>query len=95
MKRANQILRRVSALLLALCMVLLLAACNRGDDTVSKTKEDDRKPAGVAEDTDLILPYSREEGVNPFTATSLMNAAIMPLPWHSWKMRPSTGRPSC
>ena len=56
MKRANQILRRVSALLLALCMVLLLAACNRGDDTVSKTKEDDRKPAGVAEDTDLILP---------------------------------------
>ena len=79
MKRANQILRRVSALLLALCMVLLLAACNRGDDTVSKTKEDDRKPAGVAEDTDLILPYSREEGVNPFTATSLMNAAIMPL----------------
>lgn len=79
MKRAARILQRASALLLALCMVLLLAACNRGDDPVSKTKEDTRKPAGVAEDTDLILPYSREEGVNPFTCTSLMNEAVMPL----------------
>ena len=79
MKRVNHILRRAAALLLALCMVLLLAACSRGDDTTSRTKEDTRKPAGVAEETDLILPYSREEGVNPFTCTSLMNQAIMPL----------------
>ena len=79
MKRAERIIRRAFALLLALGMVLLLAACRGGDDTPSKTKEDTRKPAGVAADTDIILPYSREEGVNPFTGTSLMNEAIMPL----------------
>lgn len=79
MKRVQRIVPRIFAFLMALCMVLLLAACNRGDDTVSKEKPDTRKPAGVAEDTDIILPYSREEGVNPFTGTSLMNEAIMPL----------------
>ena len=79
MKRAERIIRRAFALLLALGMVLLLAACRGGDDTPSKTKEDTRKPAGVAADADIILPYSREEGVNPFTGTSLMNEAIMPL----------------
>ena len=79
MKRADRIVHRAFALLLALSMVLLLAACHRGDDAPSKTKEDTRKPAGVAADTDIILPYSREEGVNPFTGTSLMNEAIMPL----------------
>lgn len=79
MKRASRVVQRAFALLLALCMMLLLAACGQGDDPVSKTKEDTRKPAGIAEDTDLILPYSREEGVNPFTCTSLMNEAVMPL----------------
>ena len=58
MKRANQILRRVSALLLALCMVLLLAACNRGDDTVSKTKEDKKR--------DVKLVYIEED--EPFAS---------------------------
>ncbi len=56
MKRVNHILRRAAALLLALCMVLLLAACSRGDDTTSRTKEDTRKPAGVAEETDPSCP---------------------------------------
>ena len=79
MKRVNQLYRRAAALFLALCTMCLLAGCNRGEDTSGTVKEDTRKPAGVSEDTDIILPYSREEGVNPFSATSLMNEAVMPL----------------
>ena len=79
MKRIGTLSRRTAALLLAVCMVLLLSACNKGGETSPKAEPDNRKPAGVSADTDLILPYSREEGVNPFSATSLMNEAIMPL----------------
>lgn len=79
MDRIKGTLRRAAALLLALCMMLLLAACHGSDDNTVTQKNDTRNPAGVAEDTDLILPYSREEGVNPFSGTSLMNEAIMPL----------------
>ena len=79
MKRLKNALRGAAALLLAMCMILLLAACNRGGDAGNTVEEDDRKPAGMSENTDLILPYSREEGVNPFSCTSLMNEAVMPL----------------
>lgn len=79
MNHAQHCVQRALALLLALLMVLLLAGCNRNSDRTSSNEEDTRKPAGVTEDADLILPYSREEGVNPFTATSIMNEAIMPL----------------
>ncbi|MBQ8062613.1 MAG: ABC transporter substrate-binding protein [Clostridia bacterium] len=79
MKRVHGTVRRLAALLMALSMMLLLAACHRDGDPITPEKNDTRKPAGVAEDTDIILPYSREEGVNPFSGTSLMNEAIMPL----------------
>lgn len=72
-------IKRAAALLLALSFVLLLAGCNRNGSEVSGVKTDNRKPAGVAADSDLVLPYSREEGVNPFSGTTLMNEAIMPL----------------
>ena len=79
MKRIGTLSRRAAALLLAVCMVLLLSACNKRGETSPKAEPDTRKPAGVSADTDLILPYSREEGVNPFSAESQMNEAIMPL----------------
>lgn len=79
MKQLRRTAHRLLGFLMALSMMLLLAACNRGGDTITPEKNDTRKPAGVAEDTDIILPYSREEGVNPFSGTSLMNEAIMPL----------------
>lgn len=79
MEHVKNLSRRIAALLLALCMLCLFAACNKNDGTPSADRPDTRKPAGVSEDTDVILPYSREEGVNPFSCTSLMNQAIMPL----------------
>ena len=79
MERGKTLFRRLTALAMVLCLVCLLSACQKKGDPAGPVKNDDRKPAGISADTDLILPYSREEGVNPFSATSLMNEAIMPL----------------
>ncbi len=79
MEHVKNLSRRIAALLLALCMLCLFAACQKKEGGSAGDRPDTRKPAGVSEDTDVILPYSREEGVNPFTCTSLMNEAIMPL----------------
>lgn len=79
MNRARRMAQRTFALLLTVCMAVLLTACNRSNDSSKSSKGTNQKPAGIAADTDLILPYSREEGLNPFAATSQMNEAIMPL----------------
>lgn len=75
----TKLFQKMSAFLLAFCMIFLLAACDRSGDTSNQPKADTRNPAGVSEETDLILPFSREEGVNPFSCSSLMNQALMPL----------------
>lgn len=79
MEHGKRLFRRLTALVMVLCLVCLLSACQNKGDPSGNAKEDDRKPAGISADTDIILPYSREEGVNPFTATSLMNESVMPL----------------
>lgn len=71
--------KRILAVLLTLVLCLAFAGCNKKDQGTERVPSDTRNPAGVAADSDLILPYSREEGVNPFSGSSLMNEAIMPL----------------
>lgn len=60
------------AVIMALILLLSLAGCG-GKDSKGKTTQ------SVSSSSDVRLPYSREDGVNPFTAQSLLNQPIMPL----------------
>lgn len=67
--------KRILSLLLATLLLLSLFGCGKKDDegdgeVVKKT---------VANSSDVRLPYSREDGVNPFSATSVLNQPLMPL----------------
>jgi len=69
-------LKRIVALALVFAMLFLFAACNRDD----KNPDDSSNKNGVTEAERLVeLPYSREDGLNPFFAESLLNNGIMPL----------------
>ncbi len=74
------IFRRTTAYVLVLCMMatmLLTFTSCKGDENAKEsetgTSSESEEHAGIR------LPYSREDGVNPFTAKTLMNSAIMPL----------------
>ena len=64
-------LRQWTALLLALVLLFTLTACSG--------KKSGKTEKTEASSSDVRLPYSREDGVNPFTAVSLMNQPVMPL----------------
>lgn len=68
-------LQKISAVLLVLLLVFSLTACGKKEESTSTTEE----YVSVAEASDLVLPYSREDGINPYKATSLMNEGIMDL----------------
>lgn len=72
--------KRIAAIVLlacmAVCMLTIFTSCN--NDETSGNNDGGTSSAG-AESVGLRLPYSREDGMNPFTAKSLMNSAIMPL----------------
>lgn len=59
------------AVIMALILLLSLAACGK--------KTTGTESATASATSDVRLPYSREDGVNPFTAQSLLNQPIMPL----------------
>lgn len=67
----------ILSLLLVMALSLSMVACNREGDETTQTGEDDYVSA--AEASDMVLAFSREDGINPFSATSLMNEPIMPL----------------
>ncbi|MDD6807096.1 MAG: ABC transporter substrate-binding protein [Oscillospiraceae bacterium] len=68
--------KKILAILLSFLMVVSFAACNEKNDDHSSNKPttDTTKETGI-----LKLPYSREDGLNPFKAKSLLNRGIMPL----------------
>lgn len=69
--------RRFLSVTLAVCMMLLVFSSCKDDDASGET---DKSTASNEEEyLGLRLPYSREDGMNPFTAKTLMNNAIMPL----------------
>ena len=70
-------IKRGVALLLLLVFSVTLFSCSKSDTEETDTEESDY--VSVAETSDMVLPYSREDGINPFKATSLMNEPIMPL----------------
>ncbi len=72
-------LKRIVALAVVICIaltMLMFTSC-KDDDTSSKT--DDSTSSKTHESAGVRLPYSREDGMNPFNAKSLMNNSIMPL----------------
>lgn len=64
-----------TAVLLLFVFLFTLPACK--DDTTET--DTGTEATGPRYEADVALPYSREDGVNPYTATSLMNWTIMPL----------------
>ena len=66
-------MKRIISLLLCLCLILSFTACSmNGKGKLSKK--------GDGEDELTIkIPFSREEGLNPYKASSLLNYCIMPL----------------
>lgn len=68
-------MKRAVSLFLAALMLFSFAACKSSDEeTSSKSKNN-----SDTETASILLPYSREDGLNPFFASSLMNNALMPV----------------
>ena len=61
------------AAILALLLLFSLSACGK------KPKGEGEKELSASEQSDVRLPYSREDGINPYAAKSLLNEPIMPL----------------
>lgn len=78
--RVSNTFLRCGLYTLIICMIGIMlftfVSC-KDDETTPKT--DDGTSQGTEEPAGVRLPYSREDGMNPFTAKSLMNSAIMPL----------------
>ena len=66
-------MKRIISLFLCMVLILSFTACSmNGKGKLSKKGGDD-------DSTPIKLPFSREEGINPYKASSLMNYCIMPL----------------
>lgn len=78
MKMAKKFFCFMMSVLLLVCT---FTGCKKG--SVSSIIKDDDDVVSVAEASDLVIPYSREDGVNPYTASSLMNLCIVPLMYGS------------
>ena len=70
-------MKRFLSLILILVLTVSLTACRKE----SQHHETVSVETGIEEldNSDVVLPYSREDGVNPFLAESLMNQPLMPL----------------
>ncbi len=68
--------KRLLALVLVACISFCMFGCNKKTDNetgITGSDNTSKKKSG------LTLPYSREDGLNPFTAISLVNEPLMPL----------------
>lgn len=66
-------MKRFLCIFLSVLMICFCTSCKGGDGGLFSKDEEKKKSTG------LEIPYSREDGMNPFTATSLMNEKLMPL----------------
>ena len=67
-------MKRTLCFLLALVMLFSFAACKS-----SSSENGNSNGASTKVSQPISIPYSREDGINPFLASSLMNDSIMPL----------------
>lgn len=75
-------MKRLFAFLLAFSFLLLtMTSC--GKDKTKTENNGNGDYVSAAESSDLVIPYSREDGINPYKATSLMNQCVMPLLYQS------------
>ena len=72
----SSLFKRIIAALLLVCMVLSFSACDDNDKEQGKEHNTSHKETKIQ---DTRIPYSREDGLNPFMAKSLMNNSVMPL----------------
>lgn len=71
---SREIFKRTVSVLLLLCVCLTLVSCNKDGEkggTKGSIKGEDHSSKV------LVLPYSREDGINPFTAKTLINQPLM------------------
>jgi len=72
-----KVFRRVTAIIMLICIVASFTSCSKNP---SGGKDDKGKNTGSSStEGQICIPYSREDGMNPFTAKSLLNSSIMPL----------------
>ena len=69
-------LKKIISLILVLCFSFSLVSCDKSSEDKDKNT-DKETPQG--ESVEARIPYSREDGVNPYFAKSLMNSSVMPL----------------
>lgn len=73
----NRHLLRIFAFIMSVCMIFSLTSCSKGSDGDKNKDSENGGSASAA--GEICIPYSREDGMNPFTAKSLLNSTVMPL----------------
>lgn len=68
-------MKRFLSLFLSILMLLMCSAC-KSSDSPKKSSEKEKKQETSSE---ISIPYAREDGINPFLSSSLMNEKIVPL----------------
>lgn len=72
-------IRKIISLLLTFVFLFSLSACKSEKDK----KGSKRVNGKTVSASDITLPYSREDGINPYKSLSLINRTIMPLIYES------------
>lgn len=73
----SEMLKKTVAALLLVCMLFSLTSCKKSSD--GNGAGSGKSSEGESSSDEICIPYSREDGLNPFTAKSLLNNSIMPL----------------
>ncbi len=58
-------------------MIFLLTSCSKDSD--GGKNKDGKNGGSTSAAGEICIPYSREDGMNPYTAKSLLNSTVMPL----------------
>ena len=69
-------IRKIVAILLILCFIISFCGC---DSETSEENKNSENTGGTTDTHILDIPYSREDGMNPYLAKSFINSSIMQL----------------